>query len=114
MPIRGFSATAVTQGLPSTISVGGFEELISATFTAEMDVLQVEPSTSNTALTVVSYYNPRISVSIEGIASGASVPATFTALSQSFRTTGSNLSKSVGDVQKLSVTGIYYPSVTTA
>jgi hypothetical protein len=102
MPIKGFGTAP---------SVSGIEELISATFTVEMDQVQVEPGTGNTAVTVVSYYNPRMTAALEGISSGATVSSTFVAYGNTFRTTGANISKSVGDVQKVNVTGIYYPSV---
>ena len=65
----------------------------------------------NTKLTAVTtIYNPRYNASIEGISSGASVPATFTIDSNSFVKTAENYTKTVGDVVKVSVTGVFNPN----
>jgi len=101
MPYKGF--TGVT-------SITGIEEFISMTITGELTEIVIDPGTANTAPTVTTYYNPRFNVSIEGISSGVSVPATFTIDSNTFVKTGENLTKTVGDVVKVSVTGVYNPS----
>ena len=80
------------------------------TITGELTEIVIDPGTANTAPTVTTYYNPRFNVSIEGISSGVSVPATFTIDSNTFVKTGENLTKTVGDVVKVSVTGVYNPS----
>jgi len=100
MPFKGFSTTTIT----------GIEELISLSITGEQDEIVIDPGTVNTAPTVTTYYNPRYSVSIEGISSGVSVPSTFTVAGQTFVKTGENLTKTVGDVVKVSVTGVYNPN----
>jgi len=105
MPYKGF--TGVT-------SITGIEEFISMTLTGELTEIVIDPGTSNTAPTVTTYYNPRYNVSIEGISSGASVPATFTIGEKSFVKTAENYTKTVGDVVKVSATGIYNPNSTVA
>lgn len=99
MPYKGFSTTAID----------GIEELISLSITGEQDEIVIDPGTANTAPTVTTYYNPRYSVSVEGISSGVSVPSTFTVASQVFVKTSENYTKTVGDVVKVSVTGVYNP-----
>jgi hypothetical protein len=105
MPYKGF--TGVT-------SITGIEEFISMTITGELTEIVIDPGTANTAPTVTTYYNPRFNVSIEGISSGVSVPATFTIDGNAFVKTGENLTKTVGDVVKVSVTGVYNPNSTLA
>lgn len=101
MPFKGFGATPP--------SITGVEELISLSITGEQDEIVIDPGTTNTAPTVTTYYNPRYSVSLEGISSGVSVPSTFTVASQTFTKTAENYTKTVGDVVKVSVTGVYNP-----
>ena len=101
MPFKGFGATPLT--------ITGIEELVSLTITGEQDEIVIDPGTANTAPTVTTYYNPRYSVSIEGISSGVSVPSTFSLVNQTFTKTSENLTKTVGDVVKVSVTGVYNP-----
>jgi hypothetical protein len=103
MPYKGF--TGVT-------SITGIEELISMTITGELTEIVIDPGTANTAPTVTTYYNPRYNVSVEGISSGASVPATFTVGGNSFVRTAENYTKTVGDVVKVNITGIYNPNST--
>jgi len=103
MPFKGF--TGVT-------SITGIEELISMSITGELTEIVIDPGTANTAPTVTTYYNPRYNVSVEGISSGASVPATFTVGGNSFVRTAENYTKTVGDVVKVSITGIYNPNST--
>jgi hypothetical protein len=101
MPYKGF--TGVT-------SITGIEEFISMTITGELTEIVIDPGTANTAPTVTTYYNPRYNVSIEGISSGVVVPATFTIDGNSFVKTGENFTKTVGDVVKVSVTGVFNPN----
>jgi len=101
MPYKGF--TGVT-------SITGIEEFISMSITGELTEIVIDPGTVNTAPTVTTYYNPRYNVSIEGISSGVSVPATFTIGSNSYVKTGESYTKTVGDVVKVSVTGVYNPN----
>ena len=101
MPYKGF--TGVT-------SITGIEEFISMTITGELTEIVIDPGTANTAPTVTTYYNPRYNVSIEGISSGASVPATFQIDGKEFLKTAENYTRTVGDVVKVSATGIYNPS----
>ena len=105
MPYKGF--TGVT-------SITGIEEFISMSITGEQTEIVIDPGTVNTAPTVTTYYNPRYNVSIEGISSGSSVPATFTIDSNSYVKTGESYTKTVGDVVKVSVTGVYNPNSTLA
>jgi hypothetical protein len=101
MPFKGFTGVA---------TVTGIEEFISMSITGELTEIVIDPGTANTAPTVTTYYNPRYNVSIEGISSGASVPATFTIGSNSYVKTGESYTKTVGDVVKVSVTGVYNPN----
>ena len=101
MPYKGF--TGVT-------TITGIEEYISMTITGELTELVIDPGVANTAPTVTTYYNPRYNVSIEGISSGASVPATFQFDGKEFLKTAENYTRTVGDVVKVSATGIYNPS----
>jgi hypothetical protein len=101
MPYKGFTGVA---------TVTGIEEFISMSITGELTEIVIDPGTANTAPTVTTYYNPRYNVSIEGISSGASVPATFTIGSNSYVKTGESYTKTVGDVVKVSVTGVYNPN----
>ena len=103
MPYKGF--TGVT-------SITGIEEFISMSITGEQTEIVIDPGTVNTAPTVTTYYNPRYNVSIEGISSGSSVPATFTLDSKTYVKTGENYTKTVGDVVKVSVTGVHNPDST--
>jgi hypothetical protein len=103
MPFKGF--TGVT-------TVTGIEEYISMSITGELTEIVIDPGTANTAPTVTTYYNPRYNVSIEGISSGSSVPATFTLDSKTYVKTGESYTKTVGDVVKVSVTGVYNPDST--
>ena len=103
MPYRGF--TGVT-------TITGIEEFTSMTITGECDEIVIEPGTANTAPTVTTYYNPRYNISIEGISSGVSVGETFTIGSKEFVKTSENYTKTVGDVVKVSVTGVYNPDST--
>jgi len=103
MPYKGF--TGVT-------SITGIEEFISMSITGELTEIVIDPGTVNTAPTVTTYYNPRYNVSIEGISSGSSVPATFTLDSKSYLKTGESYTKTVGDVVKVSVTGVHNPDST--
>jgi hypothetical protein len=105
MPYKGF--TGVT-------SITGIEEYISMTITGELTEIVIDPGTVNTAPTVTTYYNPRYNVSIEGISSGASVPSTFVVGPNTFVKTAENFTKTVGDVVKVSVTGVYNPNSTLA
>ena len=100
MPFKGFSTTNIT----------GIEEIVSLSITGEQDEIVIDPGTANTAPTVTTYYNPRYNVSIEGISSGASVPATFSVAGQTFTKTAENYTKTVGDVVKVSVSGVYNPN----
>ena len=100
MPFKGF--TGVT-------TITGFEELISMTITGELTELVIDPGVANTAPTVTTYYNPRYNVSIEGISSGTSVPATFQIGGNDFVRTAENYTRTVGDVVKVSATGIFNP-----
>ena len=101
MPFKGF--TGVT-------TITGIEEFISMTITGELTEIVIDPGTANTAPTVTTYYNPRYNASIEGISSGASVGSTFTIDSTVFVKTAENYTKTVGDVVKVSVTGINNPN----
>jgi hypothetical protein len=103
MPYKGFTGVA---------TVTGIEEYISMSITGELTEIVIDPGTVNTAPTVTTYYNPRYNVSIEGISSGASVPGTFTLESKTYVKTGESYTKTVGDVVKVSVTGVYNPSST--
>ena len=103
MPYKGFTGVA---------TVTGIEEFISMSITGELTEIVIDPGTANTAPTVTTYYNPRFNVSIEGISSGASVPATFTVGGNSYVKTGESYAKTVGDVVKVSVTGVYNPNST--
>ena len=105
MPYKGF--TGVT-------SITGIEEFISMSITGELTEIVIDPGTVNTAPSVTTYYNPRYNVSIEGISSGAAVPATFTVGGNSYVKTGESYTKTVGDVVKVSVTGVYNPNSTLA
>ena len=105
MPYKGFTGVA---------SITGIEEFISMSITGEQTEIVIDPGTVNTAPTVTTYYNPRYNVSIEGISSGASVPATFTIDGYSYVKTGESYTKTVGDVVKVSVTGVYNPNSTLA
>jgi hypothetical protein len=103
MPYKGF--TGVT-------TITGIEEYISMSITGELTEIVIDPGIQNTAPTVTTYYNPRYNVSIEGISSGSSVPATFTLDSKTYLKTGESYTKTVGDVVKVSVTGVYNPDST--
>jgi len=105
MPYKGFTGVA---------SITGVEEFISMSITGELTEIVIDPGTVNTAPTVTTYYNPRYNVSIEGISSGASVPAAFTVGGYSYVKTGESYTKTVGDVVKVSVTGVYNPNSTLA
>ena len=105
MPYKGF--TGVT-------SITGIEEFISMSITGELTEIVIDPGTVNTAPSVTTYYNPRYNVSIEGISSGTPVPATFTVGGNSYVKTGESYTKTVGDVVKVSVTGVYNPNSTLA
>jgi hypothetical protein len=104
MPYKGFGTT------PPDIT--GIEELVSLTITGECDEIVIDPGTANTAPTVTTYYNPRFNISIEGISSGVSVPATFTVDGKEYVKTGETQTKTVGDVVKVSVTGVHNPDST--
>lgn len=105
MPFKGF--TGVT-------SITGIEELISMSITGELTEIVIDPGTVNTAPTVTTYYNPRYNISIEGISAGTSVPATFTVGGKEYVKTGESSAKTVGDVVKVSVTGVHNPNSTLA
>ena len=100
MPFKGFGGLT---------TIAGIEEFISVTITGEQTELIIDPGTSNTAPTVTTYYNPRYNISIEGISDGSVVPSTFTIDGKSYVKTGESLSKTVGDVVKVSVTGVHNP-----
>ena len=78
--------------------------------TGEQTEIVIDPGVANTAPTVTTYYNPRYNVSIEGISSGASVPASFTLGGNSYLKTGESYTKTVGDVVKVSISGVYNPN----
>jgi hypothetical protein len=99
MPFKGFAS----------LTVSGVEELISLTITGEMSEIVIDPGTANTAPTVTTYYNPRYNASIEGIWSGTTVPATFTLGDKIYTKTSETYTRTVGDVQKVSVTGVHNP-----
>ena len=100
MPYKGFNGvTAIT----------GIEEFISMTITGEQTELIIDPGTSNTAPTVTTYYNPRYNVSIEGISSGVSILSSFSVGGKDYIKTGESYTKTVGDVVKVSLTGIHNP-----
>lgn len=105
MPFKGFAGVT---------SITGIEEYISMSITGELTEIVIDPGTVNTAPTVTTYYNPRYNVSIEGISSGLSVPATFTIDGNSYVKTGESYTKTVGDVVKVSVTGVYNPNSSLA
>jgi len=100
MPFKGFGGLT---------TITGIEEFISVTITGEQTELIIDPGASNTAPTVTTYYNPRYNISIEGISDGSPVPSTFIVDSKTYVKTGESLSKTVGDVVKVSVTGLYNP-----
>lgn len=100
MPYKGFS----------NISVTGIEELISLSITGEQDEIVIDPGVANTVPSVTTYYNPRYNVSIEGISSGVSVPSTFSVGGNTYVKTAENYTRTVGDVVKVSVTGVYNPN----
>ena len=102
MPFKGFGTNPP--------SITGIEELISISITGEQDEIVIDPGTANTVPTVTTYYNPRYTASVEGISSGVSVPETFSLAGQTFTRTGENYTATVGDVVKVSVTGVYNPN----
>jgi hypothetical protein len=104
MPYKGFGA----------VSVAGVEEFISMSITGEITEIVIDPGTANTAPTVTTYYNPRYNVSIEGISSGTSVPGTFTIDGFTYVKTGETTTRTVGDVAKVSITGVCNPYSTTS
>jgi hypothetical protein len=104
MPYKGFGA----------VSVSGVEEFISVSITGEITEIVIDPGTANTAPTVTTYYNPRYNVSIEGISSGTSVPGTFTIDGFTYVKTGETTTRTVGDVAKVSVTGVCNPYSTAS
>lgn len=103
MPFKGFD---------NAPSITGVEEFISITMTGEQDELVIDAGSQNTAPTVATYFNPRYTIQIEGISSGVSVPETFEAYSTTWVRTGQNLTRSVGDVVRVSVSGVYNPAST--
>ena len=105
MPYKGF--TGVT-------SIIGIEEFISMSITGEQTEIVIDPGVANTAPTVTTYYNPRYNVSVEGISSGVSVPTTLTISGNSYVKTGESYTKTVGDVVKVSVTGVCNPNSSVA
>lgn len=104
MPYKGFGTT------PPNIT--GVEELISLTITGECDEIVVDPGTTNTAPTVTTYYNPRYTISVEGISSGVSVGSTFTVDSKEYVKTSENYTKTTGDVIRVSISGTHNPDST--
>lgn len=100
------------KGIPQSVtSINGIEEIISMNARLEMDTITVDPTMADTALTVVTYYNPRYNLSVEGISSGVSVPDQFTTLGYTFRTDSVNYNEAAGDVKKVNVSATYYPHI---
>jgi hypothetical protein len=100
------------KGFGSLSTIVGIEEFISMTITGEQTELVIDPGALNTAPTVTTYYNPRYNVSIEGISDGSSIGDTFILDGKTYIKTGESLSKTVGDVVKVSVTGVHNPNST--
>jgi hypothetical protein len=100
------------KGFGGIATVGGIEEYISMTITGEMTELIVDPASMNSVPSYTSYYNPRYNVSIEGISSGVSVAASFTVGGKTYVKTSDVYTKTVGDVVKVSISGVHNPSST--
>lgn len=103
------------KGIASVTSIGGCQEVISATITGQVDTVEIEPGTANTAITVVTYFNPRYNLSLSGLSDGTTIsPFIVTVACLGFKVTSFNISESVGDIKKVDISGVYYPPVTTA
>ena len=95
----------------TTISVSGLV-VTNATLTGTVDQTITESGTENTVPPVKEAYNGRVEASIEGIDDGYTATNTFTAKSLTFQTTSVERRRTLGDVAKVSVRGIYYPDLT--
>ena len=100
MPFKGF--TGVT-------NITGIEEFISMSITGEMTELVIDPGTANNTPSVVTYYNPRYNITVEGIYDGSPVPSTFSVGGNTYTKTSDTITRTAGDVQKVSITGVYNP-----
>ena len=94
----------------TTISVSGLV-VTNATLTGTVDQLITESGTENTVPPVKEAYNGRVEASIEGIDDGFTASSTFSAKSLTFQTTSVEKRRTLGDVTKVSVRGIYYPDL---
>ena len=95
----------------TTISVSGLV-VTNATLTGTVDQLITESGSQNTVPPVKQAYNGRVEASIEGIDDGYTSTATFSAKSLTFQTTSVERRRTLGDVAKVSIRGVYYPDLT--
>ncbi|NBW14643.1 MAG: hypothetical protein EBR82_42255 [Caulobacteraceae bacterium] len=94
----------------TTISVSGLV-VTNATLTGTVDQLITESGTENTVPPVKEAYNSRVEASIEGIDDGFTASGSFSAKGLTFQTTSVEKRRTLGDVTKVSVRGIYYPDL---
>lgn len=94
----------------TTVSVSGLV-VTNATLTGTVDQLVTESGSENTVPPVKEAYNGRVEASIEGIDDGYTAAGTFSAKSLTFQTTSVERKRTLGDVAKVSLRGVYYPDL---
>ena len=94
----------------TTVSVSGLV-VTNATLSGSVDQVITESGTENTVPPVKEAYNGRVEASIEGIDDGYTASGTFSAKSLTFQTTSVERKRTLGDVVKVSLRGVYYPDL---
>ncbi|NBQ64093.1 MAG: hypothetical protein EBS49_00915 [Verrucomicrobia bacterium] len=95
----------------TSITVSGLV-VTNATITGTVDQTITESGTENTVPPVKEAYNARHELSLEGIDDGYSTATTaISALGASFQVTSVERRRTLGDVAKVSIRGIYYPDL---
>jgi len=95
----------------TTVTVSGLE-ITSLSITGSVDTTIVESGTANTVPQLKTAYNPRHELSLEAIDDGYTPGNVVTAKGYGFLVNSVEKKKTIGDVSKISLRGIYYPSIT--
>lgn len=95
----------------TTVTVSGLE-ITSLSITGTVDTQIVESGSANTVPQLKTAFNPRHELSIEAIDDGYTAANVVTAKGYGFLVNSVERKKTVGDVSKISLRGVYYPSIT--
>lgn len=95
----------------TTVTVSGLA-ITSLSITGNVDTTITESGTANTVPQLRTAYNPRHELSLEAIDDGYTPGNVVTAKGYGFIVNSVERRRTLGDVSKLSIRGVYYPGIT--